>query len=459
MPLWTWSDLSLACGDDEPVVGPDISGISIDTRTLITGDLFIALSGDPGPRFKSSIINARDGHEFIKAAESAGAAGLIVSKASASALPLLKVADTLDGLWLIGQAGRQRMEGKVVAITGSSGKTTARSWLESILSKQASTHASVGSLNNHWGVPLSLARMPADSVFGVFEIGMNSPGEIEPLSQLVSPDVAIVINVLPAHLGNFENIEGIRKEKLSISRGLRSGGVLVVHEEIELRDLPVKLQRDKIVTFGFSQSATVSGEVSYEKDKPHVSVMIAGNQYSFNLSVGGEHRVLTSLACLAAVYALGADLAQACELLPQLEAPVGRGNLIDIAGRIIIDDSYNANPASMKYALDALSLVPRGRKIALLGEMLELGDSGKSAHRLMIDSCRSLDGVITVGEGFAGVGEALGDIHWGHYESVAELSLADLAEKIEEGDTILIKGSNKVFWVNNFVEALRSAIG
>lgn len=459
MPLWSWSDLSLACGVEAPVAGPEISGISIDTRSLKRGDLFIALSGDPGPRFSASPIDVRDGHEFIQAAEAAGAAGLMVSVDSGSSLPQLKVVNTLDGLWLIGQAGRQRMEGKVVGITGSSGKTTARSWLESILSKQANTHASPGSFNNHWGVPLSLARMSADTEFGLFEIGMNSPGEIEPLSLLVSPDVAIVMNVLPAHLGSFQNIDGIRKEKLSITQGLRESGVLVVHEDIELHDLPRKLQHSNIVTFGLSQSATVFGEISYEKGNSLVRVMVAGNQYSFKLSVGGEHRVLTSLACLAAVYALGADLARACELLPKLEVPGGRGNLIDVSGRIIIDDSYNANPVSMKYALEALSLVPQGRKIALLGEMLELGESGNAAHRDMIESCRSLDGVVTFGEGFEGAQELLGDIHWGHYESVSEFSLDELADKLKEGDTILIKGSNKVFWVNNFVEALRSVIG
>jgi UDP-N-acetylmuramoyl-tripeptide--D-alanyl-D-alanine ligase len=454
MPLWTWSELSLACAVDEPVSGSDINGISIDTRSLKPGDLFIALAGDPGPRFSSSIVDARDGHEFIEAAEAAGAAGLMVSVESDSSLPQLKVSNTLDGLWLIGKAGRERMEGKVVGITGSSGKTTARSWLEVILSRQAKTHASTGSLNNHWGVPLSLARMPADSVFGIFEIGMNSPGEIEPLSRLVAPDVAIVMNVLPAHLGNFRHIDEIRREKLSITQGLQEGGVLVVHEEIDLHDLPQKMQQSNIVTFGLSQSATVAAEVSYERGNSHVNVMIAGNEYSFKLSVGGEHRVLTSLACLAAVYALGADLVQACELLPQLQAPGGRGNLLEVSGRIIIDDSYNANPVSMKYALEALSLVPQGRKIALLGEMLELGESGKAAHRAMIESCRSLDGVLTFGKGFEGAEDTLGNIHWGHYSSVAELNLDELAEKLEEGDTILIKGANKVFWVNKFVEAL-----
>jgi len=454
MPLWTWSELSLACAVDAPVTGPDINGISIDTRSLKPGDLFIALSGDPGARFSSAIINARDGHEFIEAAESAGAAGLMVSEESASALPQLNVSNTLDGLWRIGQAGRERMVGKVVGITGSSGKTTARSWLEDILSRQAKTHASTGSLNNHWGVPLSLARMPADSEFGIFEIGMNRPGEIEPLSRLVIPDVAIVMNVLPAHLGNFQHINEIRDEKLSITQGLREGGTLVTHEEIDMRGLPQRLQHSNIVTFGLSQSATVAGEVSYEQGNSHVSVMIAGNRYSFKLSVGGEHRVLTSLACLAAVYALGADLAQACELLPQLQAPGGRGNLLEVSGRIIIDDSYNANPVSMKFALEALSLVPQGRKIALLGEMLELGESGKAAHRAMIESCRSLDGVLTFGEGFKGAEDTLGNIHWGHYSSVAELNLNELAGKLEVGDTILIKGSNKIFWVNKFVEAL-----
>lgn len=443
MTLWTWSDLVLACGVDQVATGPDISGISIDTRTLVPGDLFIALSGDH-----------RDGHEFVQVAEKSGAAALLVSRDTNSSLPQIRIENTLDGLWAIGEAGRRRMAGKVVAITGSSGKTTARSWLQNILNQQAKTHASVASFNNHWGVPLSLARMPRDTKFGIFEIGMNHPGEVEPLSRLVNPDVALVLNVLPAHLESFDNIDGIRREKLSITRGLSKDGVLVVYEDIDLEGL----SHNNIVTFGHSESSTLSAQVSLEKNMTRAHFTIDRKKYDFQLPTGGEHRVLTSLGCLAVVYALGADLARACKALALTEAPTGRGNILEVSGRFIIDDSYNANPVSMRYAIEALCQLQRGRKVALLGEMLELGDEAGQLHTSILDACGKLDGVITVGEGFANAKQQLGDIHWGHHGCVADINLIELAESLEEGDTILVKGSNKVFWVNNFVEALRSAL-
>ncbi len=454
MSLWKWSELLLACGVDAPP-GPAIDGISIDTRSLCPGDLFVALAGDPGPRFSLSRENARDGHDFVAQAEAAGAAALLVSKSVDSTLPQLQVDDTLDALWLIAEASRQRMEGKVVGVTGSSGKTTARSWLEEILGQQANTHASTGSLNNHWGVPLSMARMAADSQIGIFEIGMNHPGEIEPLARLVNPDVALVLNVLPAHLGSFENLEGIRQEKLSIARGLKESGALVIHEDVSLDGCDC----NKIITFGTSAAARVSGSVSYEDSQAKVVVHLAGNDYTCLIPQGGEHRILTSLACIAVVHALGADVKRACDLIPQLDAPAGRGNRIQLSGRTIIDDSYNANPVSMKYAIDSLSRGSSGRKIALLGEMLELGSQGKAMHQSVLDCCDSLDAVITFGDGFVDAGKTLGDRHWGHYDSSAELDLDDLSGSLQEGDTILVKGSNKVFWINNFVEALRSVIG
>lgn len=433
----------LACGADPITSGPDISGISIDTRTLAAGDLFIALSGDH-----------RDGHEFVQLAEKSGASALLVSRDTDCSLPEIRTENTLDGLWRLGEAGRHRMAGKVVAITGSSGKTTARSWLENMLNQQAKTHASIGSFNNHWGVPLSLARMPRDTEFGIFEIGMNRPGEVEPLSRLVNPDVALVLNVLPAHLESFDNIDSIRREKLSITRGLNDDGVLVVHENINLEGV----SHNNIVTFGHSESSTVSAQVSLEKNMTQVHFTIDCKKYGFQLPTCGEHRVLTSLGCLAVVYALGADLPRACESMAFMEPPTGRGNLREVSGRFIIDDSYNANPVSMRYAIEALCQFQRGRKVALLGEMLELGDEAKQLHTSILDACGELDGVITVGEGFANAKQQLGDIHWGHHASAADINLIELAESLKEGDTILVKGSNKVFWVNNFVEALHSAL-
>ncbi|MBQ61488.1 MAG: UDP-N-acetylmuramoylalanyl-D-glutamyl-2, 6-diaminopimelate--D-alanyl-D-alanine ligase [Gammaproteobacteria bacterium] len=452
MALWQWQELLLACGIDVAANGPDVSGISIDSRSLEPGDLFVALSGNPGPRFSTSSVVARDGHEFVQKAKSAGAAGILVSRDTSSSLPEIRMENTLDGLWQIGAAARERMQGKVVGITGSSGKTTARSWLESILSKEAQTHASTGSFNNHWGVPLSLARMPRNAEYGVFEIGMSNPGEIAPLSELVRPSVALLLNVLPAHLQSFDDLDAVRREKLSITSGLSDEGILVLHEGINLDGI----YQGRVVTFGFSKSATVSAELSSAVSQTQVQVTIDGKNYAFHLAVGGVHRVLTALGCLGTAYALGADLEQACEVIASLETPAGRGNLLELSGLSIIDDSYNANPVSMQYALDALRQRRGGRKIAVLGEMLELGADSGRYHESILDSCKELDGVITVGEGFANISP--GDNFWGHYDASVDIDLAELAELLEEGDIILVKGSNKVFWVNNFITTIVEAL-
>jgi UDP-N-acetylmuramoyl-tripeptide--D-alanyl-D-alanine ligase len=457
--LWTLSELSAACGIESKYSDLEVKGISIDSRTTKPGDLFVALAGDPGPKYNTSYSNARDGHDFIPAAEKAGAGAILVSRNIESNLPRITLDNTLDGLWLIAEAARERMEGEVIGITGSSGKTTARTWLEEILAEQAPTHASPGSFNNHWGVPLSLARMPMESDFGVFEIGMNHPGEIEPLSKLVRPDVALVLNVLPAHLGSFENIEGIRREKLSIANGLSTTGTLVVHEEIDVHDVECQ----KTITFGLGSTATVSGIISYTEAAGigrlmEVDAVIDGSHYFFTLDGGGEHRVLTALACLATVYALRGDIHHACRTIPSLKSPAGRGNVVTVSGRSIIDDSYNANPVSMRYAIEELARSAGGRRIALLGEMLELGPEGEALHASLMESCQSLDGVITVGEGFAGVSRTLGEIHLGHYETIEDFDIAKLVAQLEEGDVILVKGSNKIFWVNGFVTRLAQAL-
>jgi UDP-N-acetylmuramoyl-tripeptide--D-alanyl-D-alanine ligase len=454
MALWTWHELALACGVDQGNKGPDVNGISIDTRTLASGDLFIALSGDPGPGFHSSFSHSRDGHEFVEIAESSGAAAILVSRETNCQLPEIRVSNTLDGLWALGEAGRRRMAGRVVGITGSSGKTTARSWLESMLREEVKTHASPGSYNNHWGVPLSLARMPRDSEIGIFEIGMNNPGEIAPLSKLVKPDVALVLNVLPVHLAGFENLDGIRHEKLSIAHGLDESGVLVVHEDVATEGV---IHKD-IVTFGLSALSTVSARISPEQGVTRVQVSVDAVKYQFTLPVEGEHRLLTALGCLAVVHALGGDLKRACNALASMEAPAGRGNLREVSGRRIIDDSYNANPVSMRYALEALGRSEGGKKVALLGEMLELGGESEQLHASILDLCGKLDGVITVGDGFSSAEQLLGDNHWHHYASATDIDPAELAARLHEGDTLLIKGSKKVFWVYNFADALVSAL-
>ncbi len=460
--LWTWLELERACGLSSSGAKIVVNGISIDSRSVAPEDLFIALSGDPGPRFKSSGSQGLDGHDFVTGAVQNGATGLMVSKPSdpsvESKTATLRVPSTLDGLWQIGAAGRARMAGKVVAITGSSGKTTLRQWMQEILSAQAMTHASVGSFNNHWGVPLSLARMPQQSEYGIFEVGMNHPGEISPLTKLVKPDVAVVLNVLPAHIGQFESLEHIKKEKLTIADGLDSAGTLVLHDEL----VPGCGVNHKIISFGFSSDAHVRGrilDVNHTLGVTTVEAMINNETYAYTLNGKGEHRVLTSLAALAVVYALDADVHAATNSLEKITTPKGRGNQIHIGNAVLIDDSYNANPVSMAYALQSLRLSSAETKIAILGEMFELGDDGGDAHRAIQDQCLGLSRVITVGEGF-NVWEAniLPAGVWQHYENAADVPIDQLVDKNDGLTELLVKGSNKVFWVNGFVEQLEHCL-
>ena len=447
MMLWQWVDLLAALNLSEPKDGVGVSGISIDSRTLARGDLFVALSGDPSPKFKTSDAGHRDGHEFISAAEDAGAVGLVVSSQVDTKLSALQVNNTLDALWQLARFSRTRMHGRVVAITGSAGKTTARSWLEQLLSAQALTHASVGSYNNHWGVPLSLARMPEQAKYGVFEVGMNHAGEIAPLSELVKPNVALVLNVLPAHIGQLGSLEAIRQEKLDIRRGLQKNGVLVLPYDLERSDV----DDVKSLTFGFNSRADVSAVMRLRGESVSVEVTIDGKAYQYELSICGEHMVLTSVAVIAVAYALGADIAKAVSDMTMLSSPEGRGNLHSVSGRVVIDDSYNANPVSMIHAIKSLSQRPSGSRIAILGEMLELGEFSDELHQEVVQSCNNVDKVVTVGKCFERVKEDFGEKLLLHVDSADELDLNLLVEETSSGDTILVKGSNKIFWSNKFV--------
>jgi UDP-N-acetylmuramoyl-tripeptide--D-alanyl-D-alanine ligase len=449
LPLWTWQELA-ALGQVSIADGPDIQGVCIDSRQVKQGDLFIALSGDPGPKFNASIENPRDGHDFIESAVKGGATAVLLSNPVLSSpelsagVPYIQVGDTLDWLWALGRAARERCNGKCIAITGSAGKTTARSWLMQCLEEQFQVHGSIGSLNNHWGVPLSLARMHRDTEIGVFEIGTNHPGEISPLSKLVSPSLSVLLNVLPAHIGNFPSMEALEKEKRSIADGLASEGLLVLPIELASND-------PRQVTFGLSPEADVAGTYTVAEDGWRVLATIGDDSFAYTLRSSGEHQVLTSLAVLAACYALGADLRAVCNKLAALSSPEGRGNEWRFDGVTVIDDSYNANPVSMQYALDSLREKP-GRKIAILGQINELGDEASAYHKEISACFSDFDRVLTVGDAFAATpGNE-------HYASAADISLARLAADLEPGDTVLIKGSNTIFWKQGFVKALVSVL-
>jgi UDP-N-acetylmuramoyl-tripeptide--D-alanyl-D-alanine ligase len=450
-PLWSWAELCKIF--DCSLTGEPVTGLSIDSRTTQPGDMFIALSGDPGPRFGSGNAAAGDGHDFIDIAIQNGASAVLAHKDCRG--PVIKVDDTLDGLWQLGRAARARCAGGVVAITGSSGKTTLRSWLESILAEQARTHGSTGSFNNHWGVPLSLGRMPRDTEIGVFEVGTSHPGEIAPLATLVAPDIAVILNVLPAHLGNFQNMDALIEEKLSIEAGLGGAGILILPFELARNDAG-RTAGHQTITFGTDERADVFGTATPVDGGSNISASVLGKPVELYLPFTGEHRLRSSLAVLAVIGALGLNPSHLAPGFATLTVPAGRGTRFRTHDITLIDDSYNANPISMAMAIDSLRWEPGRRKIAFLGEILELGDSSISAHQEIGHNVATLDEVYTFGDGFNGVN--IDARFHRHYSRVEDFDLDTFTRSLQPGDNILVKGSNKVFWVNNFAATLRSKL-
>ncbi len=445
-PLWRWSELCKAL-ELAPANGPDITGVTIDSRVTTPGDLFVALPGDPGPRFNASTRSERDGHDFVPDAASNGASGALVHREVETGLPLLRAGDTLDGLWALGRARRAALNGDIVAVTGSSGKTTAKTFLKAALD----AFATGGSLNNHLGVPLSLARTPREAATAVYEIGTNHPGEIAPLSELVRPTVAVVLNVHPAHAEFFAGANELRKEKLSINKGLERQGHLVVYESVALDGLPTDL---RIITFGAGRGCRIrligesGGRAEFRLDGRALSARVPG---------GGLHRARLIGAVLGVLSALERDLEPAL-VLPEKLIPAGRGNVTVAGGVTLVDDSYNANPESMKAALEQLA-GESGRKVAILGEMLELGDEGPAYHAGLATWCEQLDRVIAVGDGMKPLFERLqAHQQWLWCSKADDTLLESLVGELQAGDRVLVKGSNRVFWVHGFVTRLCEAL-
>ncbi len=445
-PLWRWPELCRALALPE-VEGPDVTGIGIDSRRIRAGDLFVALAGDPGPRFHASSRSDRDGHDFVADALSRGAVGALVHRDLDVDAPQLRVPNSLDGLWGLARHRRQALAGQVVAVTGSSGKTTAKSLLAAALQ----AFATPGSLNNHIGAPLSLASVPKGAAAAVFEIGTNHPGEIETLSRLVRPDLAVVLNVHPAHIEFFADLDAIRKEKLSICNGLEANGQLVVDDSIYREDLPADLS---VHTFG-------EGEASHCRllrlDGGGAVYRLAGREFRAQVPGGGRHRALTLAAVFSVLNALGRDV-EAASRLPDSLIPGGRGTHRRCAGVTLIDDSYNANPASMRAALTSLAGRP-GRTIAVLGEMLELGADSASLHEALAPACAGIDRIVAVGAGAEPLWHKLPAVQrWLWRERADDALLGKLLAELQSGDAVLIKGSNRVFWRNGFAARLGDAL-
>jgi len=447
--LWTVAEMAAAMNARQSGPVPAaIPGISIDSRTIRLGEAFFAIAGEN-----------RDGHDFVAAALKAGAGLAVVSDKRQAQLPagapLLVVADVLAALRDLGRAARARSPAKIAAVTGSVGKTGTKDALRLVLERQGETHASAASYNNHWGVPLSLARCPQSAEFAVFEIGMNHAGEIEPLSRLVRPHVAIVTTIEPVHLEFFASVEAIADAKAEVFAGIAPGGAAVIN-----RDNPhfERLQRAakaacvaRIVSFGeHAQADARLDKVALHADCSAVAANILGFDVTYKVGAPGRHVVLNSLAVLAAASLLGGDLALAALALADLRPPAGRGaqQRLTVPGgtALLIDESYNANPASMRAALALLGQMPmgpRGRRIAVLGDMLELGVRGSELHRSLVEPvlAHDVDLVFCSGPLMRALWEALPpERRGGHAETAAALEPAVLGA-IHPGDAVMVKGS------------------
>ena len=449
MTLFSSDDLMAALGGT--MTAPfHASGVSIDTRTLQPGDLFVALQTETG-----------DGHAHVAAALAKGAAGAMVHRQHdmPDDANLVVVGDTLAGLTALGAFARQRFTGAVVAVTGSVGKTTTKEMLRTVLSASGATHASVASYNNHWGVPLSLARMPPDADYAVLEIGMNHPGEIAPLAELAAPDVAVITGVEPAHIGNMGSLEAIADEKASIAQGVLQGGTLVVPADAALRDrLVAHAHALRVAEFG-GDDAQVLHE---DANGTEVSARIGGAALRFRIGPPGRRMVGNALAALTAAHALGAHVAAGARALAAFQPVGGRGaRRAILAGRaLLLDESYNASGASVRAALSVLKLIPATRRVAVLGDMLELGDYSRVEHEaLAAPVLQAADVTYSCGPWMRYLFDALPEAQRGaHAEDSAALA-GIVAADVREGDVLLVKGSlgSRMHYVVDALTALRGA--
>ena len=460
-----WSGLDLVARLNARVRGSlpmRVTGISIDTRTLEPGDLFFAIKGD-----------AQDGHDHVETALERGAAAAVVDEAHADALglvgPLYIVHDTLRAMEDLGRAARERMTGRVLAVTGSVGKTSTKEALRTVLSEAGATHASAASYNNHWGVPLTLARMPDATRFGVFEIGMNHAGEITPLVAMVRPHIAIVTTVAPVHLEFFSGVEAIADAKAEIFSGLEPGGLAIINRDDDtyarMRAHAEASPARHVLCFGAHPEADARLDtLTQVSDASLVRATILGQAVNFHLGAPGRHMAMNALAVLLAAKASGLDLATAAASLGRVSAAEGRGarSRIDTgAGAFtLIDESYNANPTSMRAALHLLAAAmpgPGGRRIAVLGDMREMGPQALEMHRDLAGAVEASDAdlVFAAGPLMRELVQVLPEAHRGAYAETADGLRADLFSTLRPGDVVMVKGS-KASRMTPLVQAMKA---
>jgi UDP-N-acetylmuramoyl-tripeptide--D-alanyl-D-alanine ligase len=440
--LWTADAVAQATGG---TTGGDwvASGVSIDTRTLAPGDLFVALVGPN-----------RDAGRFVAQAFERGAVAAVVTRRPEGQLDpasLVLVADTQLALEGLGRAGRDRTRARIAGVTGSVGKTGTKEALRHVLSRQAPTHASAASYNNQWGVPLSLARLPEAASYGVFELGMNRAGEIRALARQVRPHVALITVIAPAHLEFFPSVEAIADAKGEIFEGLEPGGIAVLNRDGEhyprLHGHTQRCGSAHIVTFGRHPAADWRlDELRLAPEHSEVVASRAGRRVAFRVGTPGEHVAMNCLGVLAVAEALGANVAHAAGSLADLRPPAGRGarRRIAVGGghAILIDESYNANPASMRAALAVLGQTP-GRRLAVLGDMLELGEQARHLHAALAQSVEraAVDLVFTCGPHMARLHDALPPARRGAHAPDSAALVADVLDALRPGDVLLVKGS------------------
>lgn len=442
--LWTSEEIAAAVGGKADGLF-EAEGVTFDSREVAAGSLFVALKGE-----------ATDGHRFLDQAFSAGAAGAIVSEPIPQ--PHVLVSDTMKALNDLGSASRARSHARIAGVTGSVGKTGTKEALHSALdrSRPGSAHRSVKSYNNHTGVPLSLARMPREARFGVFEMGMNHKGELAELTKLVRPDVAIVTAIAPAHRAFFRSDEDIADAKGEIFAGLTEGGTALIPFDSPHRDRLIKAAEPfahRIWTFGLGEGADVRARdvIPGQKGGTLITAMLPDAELQFTLAPPGQHWVSNAMAVLGAVEALGGDLAAAGLALADMPGLKGRGerHQVELPGgsALLIDESYNANPSSMRATLKVLGDEQiAGKRIVVLGSMRELGETSDDFHAGLADPIETacVDYAILVGEEMGALAKALGPkVKMAHVADVA--SATDLVrEALGPGDAILVKGSNTI---------------
>jgi|AntRauTorcE11897_2_1112592.scaffolds.fasta_scaffold00188_23 UDP-N-acetylmuramoyl-tripeptide--D-alanyl-D-alanine ligase len=466
--LWTTEDITSITQGSE-THNASVFGVSIDTRTLKQGDLFVALKGDTG-----------DGHEYIEQAFAAGASAALVQEGTvdfdgSADHAIIQVKDTLQALEQLAHAARERSQALRIGITGSAGKTGTKEMLGIVLTEFGKTHTSVKSYNNHWGVPLTLTRMPEDTVYGIFEMGMNHAGEIHKLTDMVRPDIAIITTILPAHIEHFATEQDIARAKAEIVDSMTQDSMLILPIDnphyLTMYKAGEKAGLKKIYSFGDDEGADARiTDLKLSAGESKVTANIMGDKVKFRLSIPGKHIALNALAVLLATKLAGLDVNHAAKTLTKAEPIEGRGQCSiitidpDEPPVTLIDESYNANPEAMKAAFKVLELYEpkaEGRRIAVLGDMMELGPSGPKMHADLANPLliAKADLVFTCGPQMEALHNTLPE-PWRGGHTQDSFALCDaVTEAVKPGDVILVKGSlgSKMAYVVEALQGLRKS--